>query len=67
MFYSYSYLLLKSPIIFFTENNIRFSVVPKVVNLVRGLSKDPAAISELKLSDGTTATYKVRFAVAKLQ
>ena len=50
---------------FATENNIPFSVVPKVLDLVRELSKDPATLSELKLADRTTASYKVRFGVAK--
>ena len=49
---------------FVAENSLSYSVVPKVIELSKEFARDPAALDRLSM-DRTTASYKLRFGLAK--
>ena len=49
---------------FVAENNLPFTMTPKLIALAQNLAKDSKALSELSM-DQTSASYKTRFGVAK--
>ena len=49
---------------FVAENNLSFSLTPKLIDLAQEMARDPKALDSLSLHP-TTASYKMRFGVAK--
>lgn len=50
---------------FTSQHSLHFNLVPKMMDLARELAKDPAALTHLKLGDGTTASYKTNYGLSK--
>lgn len=48
---------------FMAENNLSFTVAPKLIDLAKSLSRDTKALNKLSM-DRTSASYKTRFGLA---
>ena len=49
---------------FIAENNLPFTLAPKVINLTKEFAKDPKALGQLSV-DRTSASYKMRLGVGR--